>query len=163
MTRYRKVAVGGTFDELHRGHKILLLKAFEIGERVLIGLCSDEFVEKLGKPHGTASYYERLNELQTFLNNMGVSTKAEIIPLNNPFGPTITDRCIEAIVVSEETKANANRINEQRALNGMNPLEIITINMVPSEDCSPISTTRIRKGEIDREGRLIKKRVNRLL
>ncbi|MEM2081946.1 MAG: adenylyltransferase/cytidyltransferase family protein, partial [Candidatus Bathyarchaeia archaeon] len=38
MKRFRKVAVGGTFDELHKGHKALLMKAFEIGTRVLIGL-----------------------------------------------------------------------------------------------------------------------------
>jgi len=157
MRKFRKVAVGGTFDELHRGHKVLLVKAFEISERVLIGLCSDEFVNKLGKPHTTATYDERLTELRSFLGNLGVSERAEIIPLNNPFGPTVTDKCIEAVVVSEETKTTANKINEQRQRNELNPLSIITINMVPSEDCSPISTTRIRKGEIDREGRLTKK------
>ena len=157
MRKFGKVAVGGTFDELHRGHKVLLLKAFEIGERILIGLCSDEFAKKLGKPHTTASYDERLIELRSFLANLGVSERAEIITLKDPFGPTVTDKCIEAVVVSEETKTTANKINEQRQRNELNPLKIIAINMVPSEDCSPISTTRIRKGEIDREGRLTKK------
>jgi cytidyltransferase-like protein len=154
--KFRKVAVGGTFDELHRGHKILLLKAFEIGNRVLIGLCSDEFAKNLGKPHKTASYDERLKELRNFLSNLGVAERAEVIPLNDAFGPTVTDRCIEAVVVSEETKPNADKINEQRMKNGIDPLRIVTINMVPSEDCAPISTTRIRNGEIDREGRLTK-------
>ena len=156
MRQFRKVAVGGTFDELHRGHKVLLMKAFEIGARVLIGLCSDEFAKKLGKPHKTASYAERLKELKMFLTNLGVFEKADIIPLNDPFGPTVTDKCIEALVVSEETAANATKINEQRKKVGLAPLEIISINMVPSENCGPISTTRIRKGEMDREGHLTK-------
>ncbi len=154
MKKFRKVAVGGTFDELHRGHRVLLLKAFEIGERVLIGLCSDEFVKKLGKPHITASYAERLTELDAFLENLGVAKRAEVIPLNNSFGPTVTDQCIEAVVVSDETKPTASQINEQRSRRGVSPLAIVTISMVPSEDCAPISTTRIRNGEIDREGRL---------
>jgi cytidyltransferase-like protein len=158
MKEFRKVAVGGTFDELHRGHRVLLLKAFEIGEHVLIGLCSDEFVKKLGKPHVTASYEERLKELRSFLSNLDVAERAEVIPLNNPFGPSVTDQCIEALVVSDETESTAHRINERRAQKGLNPLAIVTINMVPSEDCAPISTTRIRRGEIDREGRLTKKR-----
>ena len=162
MKLFRKVAVGGTFDELHRGHKVLLVKAFEISERVLIGLCSDEFVKKLGKPHTTAAYDERLREVENFLGNLGVSERAEVIPLNNPYGPTVTDKCIEALVVSEETKMIADKINEQRRINGLNPLRIVAITMVPSEDCSPISTTRIRKGEIDREGRLTKKQPARL-
>ncbi len=157
MTKFRKVAVGGTFDELHKGHKTLLLKAFDLGDRVLIGLCSDQFVRRLGKPHTTALYDERLKELQSFLRKLGFTERAEIVSLSDPFGPTVTDRCIEAVIVSEETRTNAKKINEERMKKGLKPLEIITINMVPSEDCSPISTTRIRKGEIDREGRLTKK------
>jgi len=156
MKKFRKVAVGGTFDELHRGHKVILMKAFEIGERVMIGLCSDEFAEKLGKPHVTASYEERLKELKTFLNNLGLSGRAEIIPLNDPFGPTLAESCIEALVVSEETRPTALKINEKRRKAGLPPLKIVTINMVPAENCAPISTTRIRKGEIDREGHLLK-------
>ncbi len=156
MSEFRKVAVGGTFDELHLGHRVLLLKAFEIGQRVLIGLCSDEFVKKLGKPHTTASYEERLRELKSFLDDLGVVERSEIISLTDPFGPTINDRCIQAVIVSDETKSAANEINKERTKKGLNPLSIVTINMVPSEDCSPISTTRIRRGEIDREGRLTK-------
>lgn len=157
MKKFRKVAVGGTFDELHKGHRILLLKAFDLGDCVLIGLCSDQFVRKLGKPHTTASYNERLRELQSFLSKLGVTERSEIVSLNDPFGPTITDKCIEAVVVSEETRTNAEKINNERMKKGLKSLKIICINMVPSEDCSPISTTRIRKGEIDREGRLTKR------
>ncbi|MCJ7760087.1 adenylyltransferase/cytidyltransferase family protein, partial [Candidatus Bathyarchaeota archaeon] len=35
--RLSKVAVGGTFDKLHRGHIKLLLKTFKIGDTVIIG------------------------------------------------------------------------------------------------------------------------------
>ncbi len=158
MGELKKVAVGGTFDELHRGHKVLLMKAFESGEHVLIGLCSDEFVKKLNKPHITASYEERLRELKRFLNKFGVSERAEIIPLNEPYGPSATDGTIDGLVVSQETEAMANKINEKRLESGFRPLKIVTVNMVPSDNCGPISTTRIRKGEMDREGRLLKLR-----
>ena len=156
MKKFRKVAVGGTFDELHRGHKILLMKAFEVGEHVLIGLCSDKFVKKMGKPHVSASYKERLKELEAFLQALGLRNKAEIIPLNDPYGITITDKCIDALVVSEETEKIAITINQKRSEAGLPPLEIVTISMVPAENCKPISTTRIREGEIDREGHMLK-------
>ena len=160
MKKFRKVAVGGTFDELHKGHKVLLMKAFKIGKRVLIGLCTDEFARKLGKPHLTAPYEERLKELKTFLNVSDLLEKAEIIPLNDPFGPTLAQSCIEALIVSEETRATAVKINENRRKAGLPPLKIVTINMVPAENCTPISTTRIRRGEIDREGHLLKRSDN---
>jgi len=157
MKEFRKVAVGGTFDELHKGHRKLLAKAFEVGKIVLIGLCTDEFVEKMGKPHVTAPYEARLRELQAFLKKSRLSDKAEIIPLNDPYGNTLTDKCIEALVVSEETEKIAIKINQKRIAVHLPPLTIITINMVPAENYKPISTTRIRQGEIDREGHLLKK------
>jgi pantetheine-phosphate adenylyltransferase len=156
MKKFRKVAVGGTFDEFHRGHKVLLMKAFEVGEHVLIGLCSDEFVKKMGKPHVTAPYEERLKELCLFLKSLGLSDDAEIVPLNDPYGNTLADRCIEALVVSEETEITALQINRKRRDAQLPLLKIFTIAMVPAENCKPISTTRIREGEIDREGHLLK-------
>ncbi len=156
MKKFRKVAVGGTFDELHKGHRRLLAKAFEIGEIVLIGLCTDEFARKMGKPHMTAPYEVRLRELQDFMKKSKINAKTEIIPLNDPYGNTLTDKCIEALVVSEETEKTALKINQERNQRQLPPLKIITINMVPAENYKPISTTRIREGEIDREGHLLK-------
>ena len=156
MKKFRKVAVGGTFDELHKGHRSLLVKAFEVGENVLIGLCTDEFVKKMGKPHVTAPYEVRLKELQAFLKKSSISDKAEIIPLNDPYGNTLTDKCIEALVVSEETEKIAIKINQKRSEAQLPQLKIVTISMVPAENYKPISTTRIREGEIDREGHLLK-------
>jgi pantetheine-phosphate adenylyltransferase len=156
MKKFRKVAVGGTFDEFHRGHKVLLMKAFEIGEHVLIGLCSDEFATKMGKPHITAPFEDRLKELKVFLETLNLNERAEIIPLNDPYGATVTDKCIEALVVSEETEKTAIKINQKRSEAQLPPLTIVAISMVPAENCKPISTTRIRKGEIDREGHILK-------
>jgi len=157
MRKFKVVAVGGTFDELHKGHRALLMKAFEVGEHILIGLCSDKLVESLMKPHVTAPYNERLRELKEFLNKTGFLERAEIMPLNDPFGITLSEGCLEALVVSRETEPMARRINAERARKGLKQLEIVVIDMVPSENHAPISTTRIRRGEIDREGRIIKR------
>jgi pantetheine-phosphate adenylyltransferase len=157
--KFEKVAVGGTFDELHRGHKTLLTQAFEIGERVVIGLSSDELVSKLFKPHVTATYADREQGLKAWLRDLGLADRAEIIPLFDAFGSTIKDLEIQALIVSEETKPIAEKINLRREVAGLPSLTIISIGMVPSQNCSPISTTRIRRGEMDREGRLLKKTI----
>ncbi|MEM1660824.1 MAG: phosphopantetheine adenylyltransferase [Candidatus Bathyarchaeia archaeon] len=154
--KFKTVAVGGTFDEFHKGHRTLLLKAFEVGERVLIGLCTDDFVKKLGKPHVVAPYEQRLEELKAFLGERGLINRAEIIPLDDVYGVTLSPGCVEALVVSRETEPTAIKINEERRKRGLTPLAIIVVEMVPAENHVPISTTRIRMGEIDREGRLLK-------
>jgi pantetheine-phosphate adenylyltransferase len=156
MKNFKKVAVGGTFDELHRGHKILLMKAFDTGERVAIGLSSDALVSDLAKPHITATFNERQDLLKAWLEKKGLSSRAQIIQLFDAFGSTVKDPEIEALVVSEQTLPAAQKINEQRRKAGFLSLKIVTVSMVPSQNCAPISTTKIRRGEIDHEGRLLK-------
>lgn len=152
---FETVAVGGTFDVLHRGHRKLIMKAFEIGNHVLIGLCSDAFLKKLMKPHGIAPYAQRLEELKNFLKQNGFLEMAEITPLDDAYGVTLSDKRIDAIVVSAETEPRARQINEKRNSLGMPPLPIVTVKMVLSEDHYPISSTRIWFEEIDRDGNLL--------
>jgi pantetheine-phosphate adenylyltransferase len=108
------------------------------------------------KPHVTASYNERRKELNTFLKQSGLAARAEIVPLNDPCGLTLSGKGLEALVVSKETQKTAEKINEKRQKVGLVPLEIVAVNMVPAENNTPISTTRIRSGEIDRNGHLLK-------
>ena len=156
MKKFTKVAVGGTFDQLHKGHVALICKAFSVGQKVLIGLTSDSFVAKMGKPHVTASYEDRRSELEAFLWQSGLASRTEIVPLDDPFGRTMSAEGIEALVVSKETEKIAEAINLKRDKAGMSPLKIVVVKMVPAENNAPISTTRIRRGEIDRDGHMLK-------
>jgi pantetheine-phosphate adenylyltransferase len=159
MTQYKKVAVGGTFDKLHRGHKTLISKAFEVGENVVIGLSSDEFVARMGKPHRTAEYTNRKKELRKFLNEQGFKDRALIVPLKDPVG-LMMSKDYDALVVSQDTAKIGLDINQKRLQAGIVPLKIITVALVPADNFCPISTTRIRKGEIDRNGHLLTKTAN---
>ncbi|KPV63976.1 MAG: Phosphopantetheine adenylyltransferase [Candidatus Bathyarchaeota archaeon BA2] len=156
MKKLENVAVGGTFDEFHRGHQALLKMAFEAGNHVFIGLCSDDFVKKLGKPHKIAPYEERLEELKSFLRRQGVLDRAEILPLHDPYGVTVSSNRLDGLVMSRETEARAYEINEKRRAKGLKPLKIIVIEMVLAENGVSISTTRIQRKEINRDGRLLK-------
>ena len=152
---FETVAVGGTFDLFHKGHLILLRKAFEIGDHVLIGLCSDSFLKNLKKPHRISQYAQRLEELNNFLRTNNFLERANILPLNDTYGVTLSDKRIDAIVVSVETEPGAYEINKKRKSLGMPSLPIVTVKMVLSEDHYPISSTRIWFEEIDREGHLL--------
>ena len=155
--KFKAVAVGGTFDEFHKGHRALLLKAFEVGDRVLIGLSTDELVQRLGKPHEISTYDFRLEELKGFLRKEELLERAEIMPLHDAYGVTLSKGCVDALVVSQETEKIAKEINKKRKAKGLELLNIVVFDMVPAYNDKPISTTRIRHGEIDREGQVLTK------
>ncbi len=155
MKSYKKVAVGGTFDELHSGHKALLSRAFDVGETVVIGLTSDGFVEQINKPHKTASYEERRLGLEAYLMQKGLVRCAQIVPLADSYGLLLSDSDIDALVVSEETQKIGQIINQKRGTLGYRSIELVVVDMVSSQNHHPISTTRIRRGEIDHTGRIL--------
>jgi pantetheine-phosphate adenylyltransferase len=70
----------------------------------------------------------------------------------------VEDEQLEAIVVSQETKPRAEEINKIRAQRGLKTLEIVEIPLVLAEDGTPISSMRVRYGEMDVHGKLKKPR-----
>ena len=147
--RYAKVAVGGTFDKFHDGHKKLLSTAFEIADTVEIGVTSDAFG---GLKGDIDSCEERMANLKSFFKDR---SNFIIVPLEDPYGTTIYDGSFDAIVVSEETEPTAVEINEIRASKGMKPIDIVVVSFVLAYDGIPISSTRIRRGEINKNGDII--------
>ncbi|MEW6592131.1 MAG: pantetheine-phosphate adenylyltransferase [Candidatus Hadarchaeota archaeon] len=155
--KFRKVVVGGTFDYFHDGHAALLSKAFEVGEEVELGICSDEMQELLMKDSaGIQPLSMRMWMVLDFLKQKGWLPRAKLAVLFDPFGPAASDRGAEAIVVSPETRPKAEELNRLRASKGLPQLSVVEVPFVPSEDGRPISSIRIRYGEMDQRGKILK-------
>jgi len=145
------IATGGTFDILHKGHYTLLLKAFEVGKRVIIGISSDNYTS-LRKKKITNEYPIRLKNLKRFIEDKFNKSNYSIYELNDFYGPTVLTNDVQAIVTTEGTKENCIKINELRKSKGLPQLEIIIVPLVEDQDGKVISSTRIRRGEIDING-----------
>lgn len=152
---YKWAAIGGTFDQLHKGHKTLLGRAFELGKNVLIGLTTQDMVQHKPDWKIIASFDKRKQELERWLIAEGYDGRYIIRPLHNKYGPAITMPELELIVVSEDTCPVAKEINEIRREHKLPLLHIAVLTMVKAEDQISISSTRIRAGQIDRDGRII--------
>jgi pantetheine-phosphate adenylyltransferase len=158
--RYSKVATGGTFDQFHSGHRRLLERSFELGDDVVIGLTSDEFARKEGKVP-RQPYEQRRDELIAFIRKAFPGRRYTIAKLDDYFGPGIASKEVEALVASPETGKRVDLANKLRAERGFPPLALVVVDWVIAEDGKPISSTRIRNGEIDEEGKLLGKRLRR--
>jgi pantetheine-phosphate adenylyltransferase len=155
---YKLVALGGTFDVLHAGHRHLLSEAFKLGDVVLIGVTSDRLVATLRKKHQVRSFSSRVRDLNRFLKIRRWSSRARVTVLREPYGPAARRKRLQALIVSKGTLASGRRLNRLRRQNDLQSLDLVIVDLLKAADGKPISTTRIRNGEIDRQGRVLKTR-----
>jgi pantetheine-phosphate adenylyltransferase len=157
-----QVALGGTFDPVHDGHRALFDRAFELGD-VTVGLTSDELAPKTRhEDRPIRSFEERRDDLEdelaAFADEHG--REYEIRQLDEPTG-IATEPQFDALVVSPETREGGKRINEERRDRGYDPLEIVVVDHLEAEDGEIVSSTRIVRGEIDEHGNLTPEREGR--
>lgn len=159
-----KVALGGTFDPIHDGHRALFDRAFELGD-VTVGLTSDSLAPRTRhEDRKVRPYEERKADLEAELVEYAEKhgTDYEILELREPTGVATEER-FDALVVSPETEMGGNRINELRRERGYDPLELEVVDHVYAKDGERISSTRIVRGEIDEHGNLTPDREGRWL
>ena len=150
---YDTIIAGGTFDRFHLGHESFLEKAFSSGKGVVIGLTTKYMLKKTVRPEAIWPYEKRKEVLEEFISKYG--KPFEIHPINDIFGFSTDVEGSYAIMASEETRPTCETINKVRRERGLKELDIIMVSFVLSEDCRRISSSRIRKEEIDRNGKLL--------
>ena len=171
MTGSERTAIlGGTFTPIHNGHRALLHKAFQTASHVgpgdghvIVGLTSTELATETRDNPAHAdllgSYDRRHADLAAELDKLAGTYTAdyEIVRLEDTYGPAATRADADALIVSPEAKAQrrANDLNEERLERDLGRLEIHTAPFVVAEDGTRISSTRIRNGEIDANGRVL--------
>ncbi|MBI2621932.1 MAG: pantetheine-phosphate adenylyltransferase [Candidatus Levybacteria bacterium] len=153
--KYDQLIASGTFDLFHKGHKSFLEKSFEVTDEVIVCITSNSYVKSFKDLKDIEDFEIRKKTVLQFLTSIGVADRAKIISIDDVFGPLLTRQFDpNAIAVTPQTEKTAIEINEKRKELDLPQLEIIVIEMEKADDGGLISSTRIRKGEINRGGRL---------
>lgn len=177
---HHSVAVGGTFDHLHVGHKLLLtatallLDSPDSSEeiavphcKITIGITGDALLEKKKFAEHMESWAERQTRVMEFMQGIvdfsrsssnGISQDSleraddpspngtyvrqhlskpdlviDYVQISDPFGPTITDEAISALLISKETRAGGTAVNEEREKKEWHSLDIFEVDVLDSE------------------------------
>ncbi|EFN84613.1 bifunctional coenzyme A synthase [Harpegnathos saltator] len=131
---YRNVVLGGTFDRLHNGHKILLSEAvLRCTEKLTVGvtdtnMISNKILWELIEP---CTY--RINQVKEFLEDIDSSITYNVVSIDDMYGPTKEDSTLEMIVVSQETKRGGDKVNELRLQKNLSKLDIHTVKLANDE------------------------------
>lgn len=150
--KYHKAILGGTFDHFHRGHQKLLDAAFIQANEITIGLTTEMFYQHKILATEIETYATREKSIQDYLNEHGYTSQATIMKLTDIYGPALTEKNIEAIFVTEDTISGAQKINAERKKIHFPELDIVLVPFELAEDNQPITSERIRLGEIDEDG-----------
>lgn len=140
--------VSGTFNILHDGHKKLIFKAFELGDRVLVGITGDDMAAS--NRNEVIPLPIRKKELIRFLSTM--DKPWEILEINDIYGPKERIDEGEILVVSKETLPNAEKVNTDRISRGVNPMTIHVVPLVNYTNDRKISSSDIIRGDYSKHG-----------
>jgi phosphopantetheine adenylyltransferase len=197
---HASVAVGGTFDHLHIGHKLLLtMFAFVLGKRkasaaqqapgtLTVGITGDALLKNKKFAEHLESWKRRQQSVHDFLTSIiyfadPIEGLVDVKELNapgpnghavhvsfpsgltikyveiwDPFGPTITDKDITALVLSLETRGGGAAVNDKRSEQGWNALEVFEVAVLDASEegnvdetfQSKLSSTEIRRRRSER-------------
>ncbi|KAJ1985413.1 hypothetical protein H4R34_000067 [Dimargaris verticillata] len=135
---FTNTAIGGTFDHLHSGHKLLLTMAAWVTQDTLYCGVSDEPLLKTKKYR---AYLEPLNKrmakVTQFLTKINPHISYQVVPLLDPFGPTITIRDIDALICSEETLSGGHAVNKERARREFAPVQLMVVSVISHPPTHP--------------------------
>jgi pantetheine-phosphate adenylyltransferase len=155
MPRYGTAVLGGTFDHLHVGHEALLATAFRLGRRVAIGVTTPAYLAAHPKPDGDRiqSYATRRRNLERWISARFPGRAFVLRPLADGFGGSVGPG-VGVLVISADTLAGGRAVNRQRRRLGRRAVPLAIVPLALADDLQPVSSRRIRAGEIDRRGRV---------
>ncbi|NXG53367.1 COASY synthase, partial [Psilopogon haemacephalus] len=79
-------------------------------------------------------YELRAGRLREFLQDVQPSLRYDIVPLADPYGPSVTDPDLQCLVVSEETRRGGEAVNKRRLQNGLPELALYEILLMKDPD-----------------------------
>ncbi|KAI8970037.1 hypothetical protein BDF20DRAFT_804664, partial [Mycotypha africana] len=135
---FKRIAVGGTFDHLHAGHKILLtMTAILAQQSMVVGVTDDCMLLKKKHRELIAPTMDRVHQVKHYLRTIVKrNIQYDVVPIKDPFGPTVTDSTIDALVVSKETLKGGDLVNNERDMRGLSPLKLRIIDVISTNDAS---------------------------
>nr|XP_024402278.1 phosphopantetheine adenylyltransferase-like [Physcomitrium patens] len=99
--------------------------------------------------HLTQPLDVRRQAAEVFIKSVKPELKVQAEPITDPYGPSIVDPELEAIVVSKETLKGGESVNNKRAERGLSQLQVEVVDLLFEDGNSEkISSAILREREV---------------
>jgi cytidyltransferase-like protein len=158
---FNKVAVGGTFDGMHFGHrKLLTLAVSSIDSNtgsLVIGVTVDAMLTSKKFAEYIPALDERMEGVKEFIYRLapGIKNRVRFVPISDAYGPpgSAGGENFDALVLSHETLDNGCELNNYRKEKwGFQPLTLLCTRRTEPYGMSSTNLRRLRSEKIDKAG-----------
>jgi len=166
-----KTSVGGTFDRMHAGHRLLLATASAVtlartgtdsSPILYIGVTGDVLLTNkrhrdLIEPYDTRANAAKLFVEKTRPRSSPVDVRCGPLDDGPPLAATVED--MKALVVSAETLGGGETLQAMRKERGFEPLKLVSVGLVKGRvgkgrgDDGKVSSTSLRADDADERER----------
>eukprot|EP00980_Cylindrotheca_fusiformis_P004646 scaffold991_cov128-Cylindrotheca_fusiformis.AAC.18 len=153
-TLYEKVAVGGTFDGMHYGHRKLLTLAVSsvnpYGGQLVVGVTVDAMLQHKKFAEEIPPLAERMAHAKEFIYRLapGIKNRVRMVAISDEYGPAGKENegeDFDALVLSHETLDNGCQLNKHRTQElGYKPLTLLCTRRTEPHGMSSTALRRIR-------------------
>ncbi|KAF4608591.1 hypothetical protein EYR40_000936 [Pleurotus pulmonarius] len=130
---YPVVALGGTFDHLHAGHKILLsMGAWIASEKLIAGVTDDALLGSKSNKDLLQPLSVRISRILQFLRLFNPHIQYDVVPINDVYGPTGWDPNVQGLVLADVLVLV--KVAKHREAHSLPALQTFVIDVISSSD-----------------------------
>ncbi|KAJ6815949.1 phosphopantetheine adenylyltransferase 1 [Iris pallida] len=106
---------------------------------------------KKGLSHLIEPIETRMKAVENYIKSVKPGLIVQVEPILDPYGPSIVDDKLDAIVVSKETLAGGLSVNRKRVEKGLPELKVEVVDLLPEGTSGEkLSSTKLRRLEFER-------------